>query len=280
MQEAGLCLAGRGVNPTRGQPLYACGNELLAFNLLRDRFEWTLLMATIILDCPRCDAARMTFDTLATVPLIGNPERPDQAEFSASCRGCGLMSVFEAYMHNGVIYNRVPNITAAIQSPFDLGQFYRFMRFVSLADIKAQPVPTELPEIVDSAFQEGVRCLAIGANNAAATMFRLSLDLATKDRLPDPSLPDGPNARVRSNLAARLEWLFQQGHLPGDLQPMSTVIRDHGNDGAHEGCLDGEEADDIYDFTYLFMDRIYTQPALVEAASQRRQQRRAARQPQ
>jgi hypothetical protein len=53
------------------------------------------------------------------------------------------------------------------------------------------------------------------ASNAAGTMFRLCVDLATRSKLPTKLIdqPDAPglNADIRSKLALRLKWLFDTG---------------------------------------------------------------------
>ncbi len=92
-------------------------------------------------------------------------------------------------------------------------------------------------------------------------------------------LRGGPNNHQRKNLAPRLEWLFEHKGLPEDLQELSTAVKDYGNDGAHDGTLDDNEASDLYDFAYAVLDRLYTQPERIAQMRARRDDRRARPQP-
>ena len=60
-----------------------------------------------------------------------------------------------------------------------------------------------------------------------------------------------------------------------DLHKLSTVIKEDGNDGAHQGTLTKEEAFDLLDFTTELLERVFTQPKKLELAEKRREQRRA-----
>ncbi|WP_373017600.1 DUF4145 domain-containing protein [Thiomicrorhabdus sp.] len=105
-------------------------------------------------------------------------------------------------------------------------------------------------------------------------MFRLCLDLATKELLPsDNDETTGLNNRVRRNLGLRLPWLFDNNILPESLKELSNCIKDDGNDGAHEGILTTEDAEDILDFTFILLERLYTEPKRIEFAQERQRQR-------
>ncbi|NOY87164.1 MAG: DUF4145 domain-containing protein, partial [Deltaproteobacteria bacterium] len=103
-------------------------------------------------------------------------------------------------------------------------------------------------------------------------MFRLCTDLATRAMLPECEA-DGLNKKVRRSLGLRLPWLFDNDHLPETLRELSTCIKDDGNDGAHEGNLTKEDAEDILDFTFVLLERIYTEPKRIELANERRETR-------
>jgi hypothetical protein len=65
-----------------------------------------------------------------------------------------------------------------------LNNFVRIEGHVSLKDMAGEEPPEHLPPEIEAVFKEGATCLAVGCFNAAATMFRLSVDLATKSLLP------------------------------------------------------------------------------------------------
>ncbi|PCK00643.1 MAG: hypothetical protein COA45_01350 [Zetaproteobacteria bacterium] len=135
--------------------------------------------------------------------------------------------------------------------------------------------PKHIPEDIERIFKEGSESLTGNCPNAAGAMFRLCIDLVTKKLLPDDSVPvEGLNRDVKKKLFNRLEWLFKRNILPDDLKELSDCIREDGNDGAHDGSLTSEDSEDLFEFTYILLERIYTQPAQVESAAKRRQERR------
>ena len=147
---------------------------------------------------------------------------------------------------------------------------------VSIADNATIEPPEHIPPEIQAVFTEGAKCRAVDCHNAAGTMFRLCLDLATKQFLPDPQDTGSPqpNGRQRRDLGLRLPWLFDQGKLPEALRDIASCVREDGNDGAHAGTLTAEDAEDLLDFTVLLLERLYTEPARLRLAEARRIERR------
>ena len=75
-------------------------------------------------------------------------------------------------------------------------------------------------------------------------------------------------------MAPRLKWLFDNGKLPTQLQGLSSVVKDDGNDAAHEGTLDAAAAEDLEEFTSMILAHIYTEAGKVKEAEKRRTARR------
>lgn len=148
------------------------------------------------------------------------------------------------------------------------------MGYISLKDSTPVEPPEHLPDNIRSVFNEGARCQAVGCFNAAAAMYRLCVDLATKARLPEEDT-NGLNSKIRHNLGLRLPWLFDQGLLPETLRELSSSIKDDGNDGAHAGTLTKEDAEDLLDFTVALLERLYTEPERLRLARARREARRS-----
>jgi hypothetical protein len=84
----------------------------------------------------------------------------------------------------------------------------------------------------------------------------------------------GLNSKIRRDLGLRFPWLFDNGILPKSLKDLSSCIKDDGNDGAHQGTLKKEDAEDLLDFTYALLERIYAEPKRIELAKERRTARR------
>jgi hypothetical protein len=77
----------------------------------------------------------------------------------------------------------------------------------------AAPTPEHVPEPIATAFREGAVSVVVGNWNAAGTMFRLAIDLATRSMLPEEDV-EGLNKKARRDLGLRLPWLFDHGLLP------------------------------------------------------------------
>lgn len=232
-------------------------------------------MATLIEDCPRCHSKRMTFDILgrnAIKQRFGHANWQQNFEVFSKCRHCLQGTIFVVCLNNYGVSNSIGNSdywgNKNINSDFEVSTF------ISVKDFAAITPPEFLPPEVENAFTEGAACLSIRAFNAAAAMFRLSVDLATKGYLPPGDRDGGPNRKQRRELASRLEWLFDEGILAGDLKDLASSVREDGNDGVHDGTLGREDAEDLADFATALLTRIYTEPARVELARQRRISRR------
>lgn len=229
-------------------------------------------MSVLVANCPRCKAKEMSFDLIAQ-----NHVRTDHGwqrwyEAFCICRACDKSTIFvvcqkDIKADSLLKSNQLSNFDIAIN------QIMAVKGHISLKDTATENPPEYLPENIDAAFREGAACLSIGCCNAAATMFRLCLDMATSSMLPEENR-DGLNSRIRRSLGLRLPWLFKEGILPESLRELSSCIKDDGNDGAHEGCLSDEDAEDIFDFAFVMLERIYTEPKRIELAQERRARRR------
>ena len=147
------------------------------------------------------------------------------------------------------------------------------MRFISIADLGTRPTPEHVPEAIGAAFQEGAKCRAVGCFNAAAAMFRLCLDLATKEKFRDDS------AMIKRPLAARLKELFDTNKLPADLEPLTGALKDDGNDAVHDGTLGKAEADDLIELATILLKRWFEEFGTTARAVARREARGKAETP-
>lgn len=224
----------------------------------------------LVSDCPRCGAKGITFDLRSQVHVSTRYDWQKYLEVFCVCRACFKPTIFlvsqKEYAYTDLIDRGLPNIESAVNDLVDVE------RYIGIQDNNTELPPEYLPEDINNIFKEGAACMAIGCYNAAATMFRLCLDLATKSVLPEEA--EGLNGRVKRNLGLRLPWLFDNQILPESLRDLSSCIKDDGNDGAHEGILSKEDAADIMDFTFILLERLYTEPKRLEIAALRRAERR------
>lgn len=233
-------------------------------------------MSELVADCPRCNSSKMTFDVRAQNYILTKYNWQNWFEVFSVCRHCGKATVFVLAQAN--IQGNEEWKSKGIHSLRDsVNNYFHIERYVSLSDGHSITPPEHLPEDIESAFVEGARCHSIGCYNAAATMFRLCVDHASRARLPVEDLP-GLSSNVRRSLGIRLKWLFENAKLPSELRDLSVCIKEDGNDGAHTGILKKEDADDILDFTFELLERLYTEPKRLELAKQRREERRKPKQ--
>lgn len=233
-------------------------------------------MALLVTDCPRCDAKAMTFDVLGQVWRYREYNWQDHFEVFAVCRHCSRPTVYLLSLKSYNEADAFRKSDALVKFTEALNDHFKVERFISIRDHQAEQPPEYLPADIEGSFNEGATCLSVACHNAAATMFRLCVDIATRPLLPNPddATTPQPNSKQRRDLGLRLPWLFEQGLLPAGLKDLASCIKEDGNDGAHAGTLTKEDAEDLLDFTSALLERLYTEPARIALAAERRAQRR------
>jgi hypothetical protein len=240
-------------------------------------------MSILVADCPRCGANTMSFDVHAQVYRYSRYEWQNFYEIFCVCRGCSRPTIFFVSLtvegHQADMQKLFYKTNGLVAYPDALNPHFKIEGFVNLRDNTAQKPPEHLPEDIENAFNEGAACLTIGCNNAAATMFRLCVDLATRPLLPDAAdtTKVQPNSKTRRDLGLRLTWMFDNDMLPSALRGLAKCVREDANDGAHVGNLTKEDAEDLLDFTAALLERLITEPRRLELAEERRAMRRTSR---
>ncbi|HPW48268.1 MAG TPA: DUF4145 domain-containing protein [Candidatus Saccharibacteria bacterium] len=229
-------------------------------------------MSELVADCSRCGANKITFDLVGAINTRVLYDWQNWYEAFCICRQCNRSSVFVLSESVNGDYSYVHK-TGLVKIEGAVNRFVEIKGVISLKDKVTYSPPEFIPSDIEAVFREGATCIAVDCNNAAGTMFRLCIDLVTRTLLPEEEL-DGLNYRTRRDLGLRLPWLFKNNFLPAALADISTCVREDGNDGAHQGTLTAEDAGDLLDFTYLLLERIYTEPHRVKQAQMRREQRR------
>lgn len=193
------------------------------------------------------------------------------------CRNCSKASIGTYVVRPSTTLSADVRLTGKLSAGnAKVNFYYNFTGFVTPAFNATMKVPEHLPDNVAKCFNEGAAAFAIGAHNAAAAMFRLSLDLATKNLLPEAEADQGgPNRAQRTKLYDRLEYLFSKSIISPELRDLADCVREDGNDGAHDGTLTPADAEDLVDFAEQLLERVYTEPARLRIAKARRDARRA-----
>lgn len=234
-------------------------------------------MSVLVADCPRCPAQNMTFDVRGQNFRGLESGWVSYWEIFSICRSCHQATVFVLRLGEYEAAEKFPVDSGAAFLKYDgvLNNLFEIRGHIALKDEQKVAPPEHLPDEIREVFEEGAACLAIGAVNAAATMFRLCVDLATFPLLPE--VVEGqkaePDLRARRDLGLRLPWLFDNKLLPGELRDLAVAIKDDGNDGAHRASLSEDDAEDILDFTVALLERLITEPKRLELAKERRAKR-------
>jgi hypothetical protein len=110
---------------------------------------------------------------------------------------------------------------------------------------------------VASTYDEGARCLSIGANRAAVVMFRSALSLFVKDKGSD-------KAKKERHLKNALKHMKDDGDLHKSLWDWADHLNQLGNEGAHPEDYDditAEEAEGLGKFVRHLVRHEYEMPA-------------------
>lgn len=228
-------------------------------------------MPELITDCPRCGSQRISFDVNGVNYLGKAHGWQNRFEAFGVCRGCHRGAMFA--LSQSAAGQDFGTVGAVMSYKGSLTDLFRVDGPITLKDRDVAPPPDHLPENIDVAFREGATCMAVRCYNAGGTMFRLCLDFATKALLPAET--PGLNAQGRRSLGLRMNWMFENKVLPEALQELAQCVKDDGNDGAHDGTLSQVDAEDLEEFTFELLERLYTEPKRLEAAKTRRAARHA-----
>ncbi|MBL3677667.1 MAG: DUF4145 domain-containing protein [Alphaproteobacteria bacterium] len=233
-------------------------------------------MPEIVADCPRCGAKEHTFSALSGLPIGQRYGWQKLFELYCKCKNClrGTIFIVKQKSTDDFCKSQCSNIDNALKSVFSLNNILEIEGFICIKDMKSRQPPDYVPDHIQDIFKEGTCSLSMQCPNAAGSMFRLCLDLTTKGLLPEKTEQIGPNQEQRKRLDKRLGYLFSQNIIDRRLEATAHNIRLDGNDGAHDGTLSTEDAEDLCDFTYQVLETVYTHPCRIEEMEKRREARR------
>ena len=230
-------------------------------------------MAELVYDCPRCGSSKITFNLLSAFEVGTKYSWQHWYEAFCICRRCLRSTVFVLADKETSSNKMIDNFGSLEKVGGVVNHLVRVETFICIKDLAIIQPPEHLPDSIKAAFFEGSKCYSFDCYNASGTMFRLSIDLATKSLLPENNT-NGLNDNIRRSLGLRLNWLFDQRILPETMRELSTCIKEDGNDGAHAGSLCKDDIEDLIDFTKALLERLYTEPERLRLAKERRDARR------
>lgn len=201
-------------------------------------------MGSLTRNCPHCHSANSTFTSFSE-HADPNKRSPQLFCVSLYCGSChqGYYAVVAHHAgHSPHTYSG--NLDAA--DHLILGDEYP--RAESLA------APEYLPGNIESFFLQSAANLKSDNLDASAMMSRKVLEVAVKTLHPEGS----------GTLYNRIEKLHELGMITDDLKDWAHIIRDNGNEAAHEEVpVNPEFASELLSFTELFLMYSFTMPGMV-----------------
>lgn len=186
--------------------------------------------------CPWCARisnfeVKSRTDLSMTVSTAGDFSYADRRLSSLFCSGCKKGTAVISDNHgNGVMWWPVPG-SGTLDSQVNAG--------------------------VASAYDEGMKCLSMGAYRAAAVMFRSALHLFVKDKGSEA-------AQGERHLKTALKHMKNDGDLHGSLWAWAEHLNQLGNEGAHPEDYDDitqPEAEGLSKFVRHLIRHEYEMPA-------------------
>lgn len=220
-------------------------------------------MATYQFNCPHCSSTRVSskISWLKYVPesVLRSDEAP-YAYFVVECTACSSPSLFRATDNRYVVRAHFPSFANEIVrlSQLDHTIVTEYLRVVRFDAVLSSDIPEHLSTAVAKAYRAAEKNFRLpDCEDAAATMYRRSIDVAIRELYPD----------VTGNLAPRISRLVEVGAIPSQMRDWADHIRWIGNEGAHEpeGVV-RSDLEVLRKFTEAFLTYVVTMPFKVRLA--------------
>lgn len=120
-------------------------------------------------------------------------------------------------------------------------------------------VPPDLPDPLAREYREEL-LNSRASNRHTVGACRVILEMACKDRMPD----------VGGNLFDRIDALHTNGMITRSIADWAHTIRKLGNEALHgDPAPSREEADEVFNFTVLLLELLYSYPARIDRLKSR-----------
>ena len=130
-------------------------------------------MAELVANCPRCGANSITHDVTAFNFLEKDGYSGEEHyEVFGICRRCSQGTIF-------VVSGKLDQQAMKQEA---LNQYVRVQGFINLKDQATVAPPEYVPPNIAKVFREAATFMGVECWNAAGTMFRLCVDLASRYR--------------------------------------------------------------------------------------------------
>jgi hypothetical protein len=216
-------------------------------------------MPSIVTECPHCGAEKIGFPIIAerrraSIVRTPNVTRSSIWDCLATCSGCeaGVLLVFG---HNA-------DVSAQHQSPANCPSDPRVWGYVLnlvLPAPKPSHAPDHLPDPLPNLFLQAADALKRSSWDASGAMSRKTVDVCTKLLMKE-------EAKQYRDMKPRIDALAASGALTPQLKEWAHQVRLDGNDAVHdEDPFTKDEAEELLDFTELFLTYVYALPGRLAA---------------
>lgn len=213
-------------------------------------------MATLVLDCPYCSVKKMGFTYQNEFHFAGHH---NGIAVGATCNGC-QMPILAVLSANSIATN-----SGRTPKTFDGDLLMSNGYFATISILPTPPendAPESSPDAVKRAFHQGSSSRNIGNYDAACGMYRKTMELALKAFSPDIEA---------WKIEKRIDKMAAENRITPELQTWAHELRLDGNDAMHgDEEATREMADQMHDFCKFLLIYLYTLPAQVKVAKQRR----------
>lgn len=203
-------------------------------------------MGFLIRKCVRCGVTSQ-LNAVATSWYDGL-----NAELFMQCTACGKSSMYE-----GQPQTRCEDVNGLVN---DDGRYYSDQPIVTVPN--SPHLSKDIPEVVRKLFNQAFISRALGMYDASGSMFRKSIDVATKIiyetdiRLEGKTPAQAPRSRI--------EALNKLNIIEDDIWELADVALLDGNDAAHDiDPYTSGESESLEELTLDLLDRLFVRPARV-----------------
>ncbi|KDC51031.1 DUF4145 domain-containing protein [Pseudoalteromonas fuliginea] len=198
-------------------------------------------MGVIKRNCPHCETKSIAFIAISAV------RKHDTNIWLTSfkCNGCHGGYFVEIKSNSGV---SPKDHQGDIESDRHFNTTREYPRKVETN------IPEHLPNNINNFFSQAISSLRSENFDSSAMMSRKVLEVSVKNIHPEST----------GSLYRRIEALEAEGLITGALKEWAHIIREDGNESAHEEePVTREFAEEILSFTELFLLYVFTMPGMV-----------------
>lgn len=220
-----------------------------------------MVKITLTSDCPYCLTKNTFFEHLNTYRVFNN-----ESYLTFLCRKCKnivLCRISDNFFRNRDIDKSV----VSLQLGETIDGWNVDNIFPNLPKIK---VLDHLPEKISKYFLEAQEHLKNGHFETSIGVSRKVLEITTVQKLDEKQAVDkqgkilSKEDLIKRPLRRRVDLLFENNLITQDMHDWATLIREEGNNAVHsDEDYTQEEAQELIDFTEVFLMYLYTLPQMV-----------------